>query len=92
MQTQARMTTNDAPPAARLVVRRGQIEAHKIRAGIRTNDELARMAGLHPTQMSRVLSGHCDPGTKFVAGICYVFGPNAFEDIFDVVDDNADAA
>ncbi|AVJ50251.1 HTH DNA binding protein [Mycobacterium phage Mendokysei] len=93
MQTTARMTTTPGtPPAARLVVRRGEVEERKARAGIRTDEELARMAGLHPTQISRVLSGHCDPGTKFVAGILYVFGPDAFEALFDVVDDNADAA
>jgi len=77
----------------KLVIRRDQLTHRKQLAGIDTDDELARLAGIHATQLSRVLSGKSEPGNKFIAGLLHVFGVGAFQDLFAIVsDDDGDAA
>lgn len=78
-------------PAAKIVVRRDRLDEAKALAGFKSNDQVARAAGMHPTQFSRVLSGRSEPGNKFIAGILEVFGVAAFPRLFEVVTDNATA-
>lgn len=55
--------------------------------GIKTAEELAVRAEIHPTQMSRVLAGKSLPGNRFIAGILHVFGDDRFQELFAVVPD-----
>lgn len=78
---------------SKLVLRRDQLAARKRLAGIDTDNDLAELAGIHPTQLSRVMSGRSAPGNRFIAGLLEVFGAGAFQDLFAVVpDDNGDEA
>ena len=77
---------------AKLVIRRDALDEHKDIAGLRTDDQLARAAGIHPTQLSRVMSGRSEPGNKFIAGMLEVFGVDAFPMLFAVVSDDNGAA
>lgn len=54
-------------------------------AGIDTDVELARRAGIDAGNLSRVLSGKAAPGPKFVAGLMDTFGTEWFADLFEVV-------
>ena len=53
-------------------------------AGITTDRELAERVGMTPGQVSRILRG-AEPGTKFIAGLLTIFGPETFQDFFEVV-------
>ncbi len=57
-------------------------------AGIDTDVELARRAGIDPGNLSRVLSGKAAPGPKFIAGLMGTFGTEWFEDLFEVRPDD----
>lgn len=50
--------------------------------------QLALKAGIHPTQFSRVTTGQCQPGTRFIAGLLTVFGVDSFPDLFTVQEDH----
>lgn len=76
---------------SKLVIRRDQLAERKRLAAINSDDQLARLIGVHPTQFSRVISGRSAPGNKFIAGVLEVFGIGAFQDLFAVVADE-DAA
>lgn len=78
---------------AKIVVRRAGLATEKARLGLGTDEQVARAAGIHPTQYSRVLSGRSEPGNKFIAGVLEVFGVDAFSRIFAIVsDDDGDEA
>lgn len=57
-------------------------------AGIDTDVELARRAGIDPGNLSRVLSGKAAPGPKFIAGLMDTFGTEWFTDLFEVLPDD----
>lgn len=78
-------------PVAKITVRRDRIDEAKIAAGFRTDDQFARAAGVHPTQLSRVMSGRSEPGNKFIAGMLEVFGVASFPQLFAIVSDDEGA-
>jgi hypothetical protein len=50
------------------------------------NQDIARHIGVHPSQVSRVLSGKNPPGNQFIAGVVLRFGLRfAFQHVFIVV-------
>lgn len=78
---------------ARILPRREAIIERQRLHGIRTDEELAVRAQVHPTQMSRVLAGKSLPGNRFIAGILHVFGDERFQELFAVVpNDDGEAA
>jgi transcriptional regulator with XRE-family HTH domain len=74
----------------KLVVRRDRLAERMRLSGIATDDELARLMRVHPTQLSRVITGKSAPGNKFIAAMLRVFGVGAFQDLFELADDDPD--
>ncbi|SFA43200.1 hypothetical protein SAMN05444374_102394 [Rhodococcoides kroppenstedtii] len=65
---------------------RAGLERLRRYADITTDGELAARIGVDPATVSRILSGKCAPGTKFIAGVLTEFGSDAFGEVFVVVD------
>lgn len=63
---------------ARLVVRPNLLAKHRRhRPHLATDESLARHMEMHPSQISRVLRGVTEPGTRFIAGLHLAFGDDA---------------
>lgn len=55
-------------------------------AKIDTDQELARVMGVNPATVSRVLQGKQAPGPKFMASLVQVFDGWDLDDLFEVVE------
>lgn len=54
------------------------------RAGVTTNEALARRMQVSTASVSRVRSGKANPSTQFVAGALAAFGTSWFGELFQV--------
>ena len=58
------------------------------RFGLVSSDRaLAKLIGVDPATLSRVLRGKTEPTGKFIAGTIHALGMNWFEHLFEVVDE-----
>lgn len=73
---------------AALILNRDGLERLRRWSDITTDCELAARIGVDPATVSRVLSGKCSPGTKFIAGVVAEFGSDRFGDLFVVAPDD----
>lgn len=73
----------------RLKLRRDQVEKHMASAGIRRQKDLADRAGVTEAGIYRTLEGRTAPGGKVIAGLLAAFPHLTFEDLFEVVTDDA---
>jgi hypothetical protein len=77
------------PVAGKLYLRRDQLAKFRNIRGdsVKTDAKFAKAIGVHPAQVSRVLSGACAPGTSFVVGCLKLFGGvDYFGDLFAIDD------
>jgi transcriptional regulator with XRE-family HTH domain len=74
---------------ANLALDRDGLERLRRYAEITTDGQLAERIGVDPATVSRILSGKCLPGTKFIAGVLAEFGRDCFADIFVIVADDS---
>lgn len=61
-------------------------------AKIEFDHQLAALIKVDATTVSRVLTGKCAPGARFIAGCIEAFGADCFSDLFVVVPDEGSAA
>lgn len=78
--------------AATIRLRTGQYRKYAALKGLRTDDAAARVIGVDPATLSRVLKGRSAPGGRFIAGALAAFPELEFADLFDVVVDDEDEA
>ena len=71
----------------RLVVDIGSLRYAAEVAGFQNDQQLADGMGITPSQLSRVLSGACQPGNRFLAGLATVFGVESLQDLLIVLPD-----
>lgn len=71
---------------ANLELDRDGLERLRRYANITTDGQLAARIGVDPATVSRILSGKCLPGTKFIAGVLAEFGSDRFDDVFVITD------
>ena len=55
---------------------------------LQKDGKFAELIGVHPAQLSRVLSGQSAPGVRFIAGCLEYFGSEFFVNLFEVVSDD----
>lgn len=73
------------PTAVTLTIRVEAVDRFKKRAKAVTDTDFARVIGVDPAQVSRVLAGKAVPGPRFIAGAARAFGWHALKDLFAVV-------
>ena len=78
--------------AATIRLNHEKLAAYRRLAGIKTDKDLARRLGMDPASISRVLNDRQAPGATFIASVCLEFGKEWFADLFDVSDDDGEAA
>lgn len=76
-----------------LVIRPDGPQQIRQRCGVTLNKDLAEHLGIHPAQVSRVLSGKHPPGNRFIAGVVDLCGLEfAFEHVFQIIPDDSNWA
>jgi transcriptional regulator with XRE-family HTH domain len=73
------------PPRHTLEIRRDALTRARKFFGIQSEGQLARLMGMDVGQMSRVVLGKSEPGTRFIAELLRVVGVEFFSQIFVVV-------
>lgn len=83
---------------AKLVLRRDKLASYRNLVALGGNTEIttdkgfAKLIEVHPATVSRVLTGQCAPGERFIAGVLKLFGVENFADLFAVINDEEPAA
>lgn len=70
-------------------IRLAEFDALTVQRGWRTDKERAQGLGVSQSQISRIRSGESNPGAMFVDRCLEVFGPLAYERLFERVEDAA---
>lgn len=70
---------------ATITIRKDALTSLLRLARITTDREFAECIGMNPSSVSRILNGTQAPGTAFIASVCFYFGTDLFEDLFDIV-------
>jgi hypothetical protein len=74
---------------AKLVLRQdGLAELRATRPELATDAALAEHIGMNPGQVSRILRG-APIGTRFIANLLNLFGPEHFQTLFAIVPDES---
>lgn len=71
------------PTAPSIRIRTEQLDLARRSAGLTTAHALAVRMGVHPSTVTRTLSGEAAPGTGFIAALLGVFPDLRFEDLFE---------
>ncbi|QFZ24091.1 transcriptional regulator [Saccharothrix syringae] len=56
-------------------------------AGFPSDYALARAMGVHRSTVTRVLTGHLQPGPAFIGGALTALAPMQFDDLFEITPD-----
>lgn len=78
---------------SRITLRRDQLAKFRRIANLDSDTVFAERVGVNRSQVNRILSGHSNIGTRFIAGCLETFGIECFADLFSVEpDDEGEAA
>ena len=78
--------------SASIALRSRQFQKFTALKGLRTDTAIAAAIGCDRGNLSRVLSGKQAPGARFIAGCLLAFPEVDFEDLFEVLPADEDAA
>jgi len=68
-------------------VRAAQLRRHAVRAGLKTDAEIASALGVNRTTVLRMLAGDdWTPGPRVIGGVLLAFPDRSFGDFFEVVE------
>lgn len=79
------------PASSTVRIRIAEFDTLTLGRGWRNDKERADGLGVSQSQISRIRSGDSNPGATFVDRCLKIFGPLAYDRLFERVEDGADA-